>query len=270
MFDADANSGVPNEWWDDWDRYEEGPGDFNQPHRLVADAVVTLPLDSLGRLHDLEVLLSRAREAQASCALDLTTWRDLGALVHVIENDCRQLHARYMSDRTHLLTTANRMAAGIRARRRPPPRQADRQPPSTFPPYRRVPTGQTHDYLRHRAVTRGSRDRVRRYAVCAGYVTNRLRCCRRYPMFTQGPLLSINDGIYRIDTCVPMSRQITTPSTSPRTSGLRLLRQRSDNRRFGVPSHVSISDPDLILSTANSSSSVAAARSARRTRREYL
>ena len=154
--------------------HEEGPGDFNQPHRLVADAVVTLPLDSLGRLHDLEVLLSRAREAQASCALDLTTWRDLGALVHVIENDCRQLHARYMSDRTHLLTTANRMAAGIRAHRRAAagPREVDRQPPSTFPPYRRVPTGQTHDYLRHRAVTRGSRDRVRRYAVCAGYVTN--------------------------------------------------------------------------------------------------
>ena len=46
MFYADANSGVPNEWWDDWDRYEEGPGDFNQPHRLVADAVVSLPLDS--------------------------------------------------------------------------------------------------------------------------------------------------------------------------------------------------------------------------------
>jgi hypothetical protein len=46
MFYADANSGVPNEWWDDWDRFEEGPGDFHQPHRLVADAVVGLPLDS--------------------------------------------------------------------------------------------------------------------------------------------------------------------------------------------------------------------------------
>jgi outer membrane receptor protein involved in Fe transport len=47
MFYADANSGVPNEWWDDSDRYEGGPGDFHQPHRLVADAVVSLPLDSL-------------------------------------------------------------------------------------------------------------------------------------------------------------------------------------------------------------------------------
>ena len=43
MFYADANSGVPNEWWPDWDQYEAGPGDFHQPHRLVADAVVQFP-----------------------------------------------------------------------------------------------------------------------------------------------------------------------------------------------------------------------------------
>ena len=85
-------------------------------HKRIATDIAALRAaqDSLGRLHDLEVLLSRAREAQALCPPDLTTWRDLGALVHVVENDCRHLHARYMSDRTHLLTTANRMAAGTR------------------------------------------------------------------------------------------------------------------------------------------------------------
>jgi Carboxypeptidase regulatory-like domain/TonB dependent receptor-like, beta-barrel len=46
MFYADANSGVPNEWWDDWDRFESGPGDFHQPHRFVADGYVGLPFDS--------------------------------------------------------------------------------------------------------------------------------------------------------------------------------------------------------------------------------
>jgi hypothetical protein len=46
MFYADANSGVPSEWWNDWDRYERGPSDFNQPHRLVADAAFRLPSDS--------------------------------------------------------------------------------------------------------------------------------------------------------------------------------------------------------------------------------
>ncbi len=45
MFYADANSGVPNEWWPDWDRFERGPSDFHQPHRMVADATVRLPFD---------------------------------------------------------------------------------------------------------------------------------------------------------------------------------------------------------------------------------
>jgi hypothetical protein len=45
MFYADANSGVPNEWWENWDRFERGPGDFHQPHRLVGDATVSLPFD---------------------------------------------------------------------------------------------------------------------------------------------------------------------------------------------------------------------------------
>lgn len=43
MFYADANSGVPDEWWPDWDRFEGGPSDFHQPHRLVADGSVRLP-----------------------------------------------------------------------------------------------------------------------------------------------------------------------------------------------------------------------------------
>jgi hypothetical protein len=44
MFYADANSGVPSEWWPDWDQFERGPSDFHQPHRLVADASIGLPL----------------------------------------------------------------------------------------------------------------------------------------------------------------------------------------------------------------------------------
>jgi hypothetical protein len=46
MFYADANSGVPNEWWPDWDRFEAGPGDFHQPHRMVADATIRFPFDT--------------------------------------------------------------------------------------------------------------------------------------------------------------------------------------------------------------------------------
>jgi hypothetical protein len=46
MFYADANSGVPDEWWDNWDRFERGPSDFHQPHRLVSNASVALPFDT--------------------------------------------------------------------------------------------------------------------------------------------------------------------------------------------------------------------------------
>jgi hypothetical protein len=46
MFYADANSGVPSEWWDNWDRFERGPSDFDQPHRLVANAALNFPLDT--------------------------------------------------------------------------------------------------------------------------------------------------------------------------------------------------------------------------------
>jgi CHAD domain-containing protein len=71
--------------------------------------------DLLGRLHDLEMLLVRGREAQASLSPpDLAAWRHLGSLVHVVEDDCRQLHGRYMRDRAGLIAVANRMGAGAR------------------------------------------------------------------------------------------------------------------------------------------------------------
>ncbi len=79
--------------------------------RIAADlAVLKVAQDLLGRLHDLEVLLVRAREAQAAVSLpSLTAWRDLGELVLVVEDDCRTLHARYMRDRKQLMASANRL-----------------------------------------------------------------------------------------------------------------------------------------------------------------
>jgi CHAD domain-containing protein len=64
--------------------------------------------DLLGRLHDRQVLIERARRLQAS-SLDLTTGDRLGALAHALEVDCRTLHARYMDDRALLMVTAARM-----------------------------------------------------------------------------------------------------------------------------------------------------------------
>ena len=85
--------------------------------RRIAGSIAALKAaqDLLGRLHDLEVLLVHAREAQASLSPpDLTVWRDLGSLVHIVEDDCRGLHARYMRDRTRLTAIANRLGAGAR------------------------------------------------------------------------------------------------------------------------------------------------------------
>jgi CHAD domain-containing protein len=82
--------------------------------RIAADlAALATAQDVLGRLHDLEVLLALARDAQARLSPpDLTTWRDLASLGHIVESDCRQLHARFMRDRDSLMAIANRLGAG--------------------------------------------------------------------------------------------------------------------------------------------------------------
>jgi CHAD domain-containing protein len=55
--------------------------------------------NSLGRLHDLQVLIDRIRHEQASLVPpDINVWRDLDELVGAIEDDCRRLHGRYMRD----------------------------------------------------------------------------------------------------------------------------------------------------------------------------
>ena len=68
--------------------------------------------DLLGRLHDLEVLIEWVRDAQASFApADLATWRVFGVLVRDLENECRRLHARYITNRSKLLEVCKRTAA---------------------------------------------------------------------------------------------------------------------------------------------------------------
>ena len=83
---------------------------------MTADlAALKAAQDVLGRLHDLQCLVVLGREAQASLSPpDLAAWRDLGALGHAVEDDCRRLHAGYMRHRTELIRIANRMGAGPR------------------------------------------------------------------------------------------------------------------------------------------------------------
>jgi CHAD domain-containing protein len=66
----------------------------------------------LGRLLDLQVLIERVRNVQASLTPpDPAAWRELDALVTALEHGCRRLHARYVRDRTALTLLCDRLAA---------------------------------------------------------------------------------------------------------------------------------------------------------------
>jgi CHAD domain-containing protein len=71
---------------------------------------LTRSQDLLGRVHDFQVLIDRARKVQASLAPpNLTVWRELDALVNSLEDDCRRLHARYMRARDPLVATVAKL-----------------------------------------------------------------------------------------------------------------------------------------------------------------
>jgi CHAD domain-containing protein len=77
----------------------------------------------LGRLHDLQVLIDRVRQVQASLTPpNVAAWRDLDTLVTLLEQSCRRLHARYVSDRHLLVDVCDRLverrAAAPRVARR--------------------------------------------------------------------------------------------------------------------------------------------------------
>jgi CHAD domain-containing protein len=63
----------------------------------------------LGRMHDIQVLIERVRDTQASLTPpNLNVWRDLDALMASLDDDCRRLHARYMRGRAALSGVAER------------------------------------------------------------------------------------------------------------------------------------------------------------------
>lgn len=54
----------------------------------------------LGRMHDLQVLIDRVRDVQASLTPpSLPVWREMDGLVLTLDDMCRRLHARYVRER---------------------------------------------------------------------------------------------------------------------------------------------------------------------------
>jgi CHAD domain-containing protein len=77
--------------------------------------------DVLGRMHDLQILIDRVRQLQASIdPPDVTMWRNIDVLTTAIENDCRRLHARFMRHQASLRVVCdrvNRLKVATSARR---------------------------------------------------------------------------------------------------------------------------------------------------------
>jgi CHAD domain-containing protein len=79
--------------------------------RLTAEiAVLKAAQDRLGRLHDIEALARWGRDAQMGLSPpDLAAWREVAAVVHTMEDNCRWLHARFMRDRPKVMAIVNRL-----------------------------------------------------------------------------------------------------------------------------------------------------------------
>ena len=73
--------------------------------------------DTLGRLHDLEVLRHHVRGVQAAADPRQPWIGDLGIVTRDLEDECRRLHARYIADRARLLK-ACQIAAEVAGRSR--------------------------------------------------------------------------------------------------------------------------------------------------------
>jgi CHAD domain-containing protein len=71
--------------------------------------------DMLGRLHDVQVLLDRIRRVQASLTTgDEVMSRRLDGVVIGLENECRRLHARFMHQKTAVVSACER-AGGLKS-----------------------------------------------------------------------------------------------------------------------------------------------------------
>jgi CHAD domain-containing protein len=74
----------------------EATGDGQKTALRGLERVQTL----LGRMHDLQVLIDRVREVQASLTPpSLAVWREMDGLVLALDEMCRRIHARFVRER---------------------------------------------------------------------------------------------------------------------------------------------------------------------------
>jgi CHAD domain-containing protein len=67
--------------------------------------------DTLGRLHDLQILLDRIRQIQPSLTPpELTTWRKIDVVTASLEDECRRLHARFVRHQMEIRAISERVS----------------------------------------------------------------------------------------------------------------------------------------------------------------
>jgi CHAD domain-containing protein len=85
---------------------------MGQPERAPSLRTLKRVQDILGRMHDLQVLMDRVREVQASLMPpNLSVWRHMDALVVALDEMCRMLHARYLRARPSVEALVHRLSA---------------------------------------------------------------------------------------------------------------------------------------------------------------
>jgi CHAD domain-containing protein len=72
--------------------------------------------DTLGRLHDVQVLVDRVRDMQPAIASpDFTMWRKIDVLIALLEDDCRRLHAKFVRQQGAIRAACQRVNRGAGA-----------------------------------------------------------------------------------------------------------------------------------------------------------
>ena len=67
--------------------------------------------DTLGRLHDLQLLIDRIRELQPALATpDAASWRKIDGVLLGLEDECRRLHAKFVRQKAEIGAIADRAA----------------------------------------------------------------------------------------------------------------------------------------------------------------
>jgi hypothetical protein len=85
--------------------------------------------DTLGRLHDLQILVERLAAAQAALPVSQSTFpTDLAHVSRAVDDECRRLHAEYLGGRDAMLAAVDEALEMVTAG---PVRDVETEPVST-------------------------------------------------------------------------------------------------------------------------------------------